>query len=163
MVDKVKEIIQLFFEKLLISVDEIEVKKEGDNIYNVSIKTSESWLVIWPSWTHLTIIRNLLRSMLSKVCEERIVLHLEINDYMEEKDKKLFGFIKSKVDKVNLTGEEIILPFFSSYERKKIHAYIWELWLSDISTKSVWEWKERRLHISKKGWSLWIDIDGIWI
>jgi hypothetical protein len=40
---------------------------------------------------------------------------------MKSKDDRLFDFIKSKIRLVEKTGKDIQLPFYSSYERKKIH------------------------------------------
>jgi predicted RNA-binding protein Jag len=51
------------------------------------------------------------------------------------------------------------MPFFSAYERKKIHSIVGEYWNPKIYTKSVWEWNERRLFICKTDEKLTIDLD----
>jgi hypothetical protein len=38
--------------------------------------------------------------MLSKQIDGKVKLHLEVNDYMESKDERLFSFIKSKIELV---------------------------------------------------------------
>jgi predicted RNA-binding protein Jag len=53
-----------------------------------------------------------------------VQIHIEVNDYLEKKDAKLISFIQNKIEQIEISGKEIILPFFSSYERKKVHSYV---------------------------------------
>lgn len=159
MINQIENFIKDFFQKLMIEIESIEVKKEENNIFKIKIKSDESWLIIWPNWSNLENIRNIFRTIFIKKFDEKITIHLEINDYLEEKDKKLYNYIKSKINQVRDTWKDIVLPFFSSYERKKIHSYVWELAWSNIYTKSIWEWKERKLHICKKDEKMTIDIN----
>jgi len=55
--------------------------------------------------------------------------------------------------------KEIKLPFFSSYERKKIHNYIADKNIDDIGTRSEGEGRERRLYICKKPKKMTIDMN----
>jgi len=41
--------------------------------------------------------------ILNKTLEEKVVIHLEINDYMESKDNRLFDFVKNKIEFVEKT------------------------------------------------------------
>lgn len=156
----IKTLVFDFFDKLNIKIDTLDVTNvEELNIFNIKIETEESGLLIWPHWKNLNIIENLLKLMSSKKVWEQIKLHIEINDYMKSKDDRLFDFIKSKIRLVEKTGKDIQLPFYSSYERKKIHWYVSEMTKKWIYTKSIWEWKERRLYICKQEGTLTIDID----
>lgn len=156
----IKALVWDFFNKLNIKIDSLEViNVEESNIFNIKIETAESGLLIWPNWKNLNIIENLLKLMSSKKVWEKIKLHIEINDYVKSKDDRLFDFIKSKIRLLEKTGKDIELPFYSSYERKKIHWFVSEMKNKWICTKSIWEWKERRLHICKQVPKLTIDID----
>lgn len=160
MQNDIKTLVFDFFDKLNIKIDTLDVTNvEELNIFNIKIETEESGLLIWPHWKNLNIIENLLKLMSSKKVWEQIKLHIEINDYMKSKDDRLFDFIKSKIRLVEKTWKDIQLPFYSSYERKKIHWYVSEMSKKWIYTKSIWEWKERRLYICKKEGTLTIDID----
>ena len=75
--------------------------------------------------------------MISKKIGEKIKLHLEINDYLQSKDEKLFSFIKSKIILVEKNSKDIQLPFYSAYERKKIHSYVANYGNDKIFTKSI--------------------------
>ncbi len=160
-VSVIKSLVEEFLEKLLINIDTLEILNESDDVYFLKIKTSESSLFIGHSWKNLEDIRNILKNILSKKFDKNIVLHLEVNDYISKKDDRLFNFISKKIDLLKKSWKEIILPFFNSYERKKIHSYVSELNDSSIYTKSVWEWNNRRLHLCKKSTNITIDIDWI--
>lgn len=160
-----KEIIQKianeFFEKLSIQVDSLEVIKEEEHIYSVLIKTPDSWLLIGYSGRTLEDVKILLRSLLSKKLEHKsFILHLEINDYLERKEDKLKNFISKKIKELSSSKPEIILPYFNSYERKKIHWFVSEFGDTSIYTKSVGEWKQRKLHICKK-FNISLDLDWV--
>jgi len=172
MQDEMTEIIKLFFEKLNINIDSININQEKSNIFNIKIKTTESWLVIWQNWKNLDAIQNILRLIISKkICNnlrykeinnnenQKIRIQLEINDYIKTKDDRLFDFIKNEISHIEKTWKDIKLPFFFPYERKKIHSFVHKLENKSIYTKSIWEWKERRLYICKETPKLSIDID----
>lgn len=159
--EDVKALSQEFFEKFWIEIEDLEILTEEENIYYIKLKTPDSWLLIWYSGKNLEDIRTVLKTILTqKSTEKNIILHVEINDYLSKKEDKLYHFIMKKIEIVK-TGKEVILPFFNSYERKKIHSYVCELNDEEIFTKSVGEWSERRLHICKKSKNITIDMDGI--
>jgi len=81
------------------------------------------------------ILKNILRTDE----KQNVIIHLEVNDYLIKKDEKLFDFVQKKVELVQKTGQEIVLPFFSSYERKKIHSFILSLNDKSIFSKSSGE------------------------
>lgn len=157
--EQIKNISLDFLGKLDVVVDSIEIEKQESNIYNIKIKSPDSPIIIGHSWETLRDLKNILSMILNKNLEEKVFIHIEINDYIESKDKRLFEFVKSKIDFCEKSGKEIILPFFSAYERKKIHSYVSELKNDKIIIKSAWEGKERRMHISKKEIRLTIDLN----
>lgn len=160
MENELKMAVQEFLEKLWIEFENIEVKTtEENNIFNISIKTKESWLLIWPNWKNLDAIQSVLKQILSNKVWRKIKIHIEINDYVKSKDDRLYDFIKSKVEYVKKTKKDFCLPYYSAYDRKKIHWYISELSESSIFTRSIWEWKDRRLHIFIQEKKLELDID----
>lgn len=152
-----KEIIENFFEKLLVEIDSLEIKQD-DKWYTVSIQSPESWLLIWPQWKNLDAIISIVRQMINS-WENKVKLRLEVNDYQTSRDSRLFHFVQQKIDEVKKYWSECRLPAYSAYERKKIHWYIAEQWDTQIVAQSKWEWEQRRLYISKKAQKLTIDID----
>ncbi len=160
MQNKMTALVKDFFKNLNISINSIEIiETDILNTFNIKIKTDESWIIIWSNWKNLDAIQNILKIMLSKIIWEKIRLHLEINDYIKTKDDRLFDFIKKEIEYVKKTWKEIRLPYYSSYERKKIHWFVHSIKDDSINTKSKWEWRERRLYIYKEKIKLTIDID----
>lgn len=161
MLEKIKQISNNFFENLSLEIESIDVIEEQENIFYIKIKSSDSPIIIGHAWETLRDIKNILSMIINKTTWEKFIIHMEVNDYMESKDNRLFDFIKNKISYVEKTWKEIILPFFSAYERKKIHSYVAELQNNKIYTKSVWEWKDRRMHICKKDEKMTIDMNSI--
>ena len=160
MLATVENLVNDFFEKLEVPYEELKITNEQWNIYSIKIKTEQSWAMIGPHGRNIESIERILKLIISKNLDEKIKLHLEVNDYMYSKDEKLFRFIDSKITLIkNWKNDDIRLPFLNAYERKKAHSYIAELNNSKIYTKSMWEWHDRRLHICKVDEKITIDID----
>lgn len=159
MLESVSSITQDFFSKLWVDYSDLKIEEELENIFRVSLKSDDSHLLIWPHGKNLEIITHLLKLLIAKKSESHINLHVEVNDYLEKKDEKLLGFIQSKIDFVKSSGKEVILPFFTAYERKKVHSYVSEKG-GNVYTQSIGEGRERRIHLCKKDEKMTIDLDG---
>lgn len=159
MSENIKNCISIFFKGLEIPFEELSTELNDNNTVVTKIQTEESWLFIWPHWKNLDCIQWLIRQMINKDSEVRYKFRLEINDYTNSKDDRLFSFIQSKINEVKKTGIECKLPYYSPYERKKIHSYVAGLKDDTFRTKSRWEDKERRLFLCKKEKKLTIDFD----
>ena len=102
--------------------------------------------------------------MIETIVWKNCVIHLEVNDYLKSKDDKLYKYIDSRIDYIMKNNKEITLPNFSSYERKKIHSYIWDKKIEWLNAWSDWVWAERVMHISySKPKVVNIDLDIDWI
>jgi len=62
--------------------------------------------------------------MASKIFKKNVIVQLEVNDYFEEKDRRMFKFIDSKIDFAMKNNTTVVLSNYTAYERKKIHTYI---------------------------------------
>jgi hypothetical protein len=87
------------------------------------------------------------------MCENALgsfcLIHLEINDYLAEKQKKLFAVVDRKVDLARKNGIDQVIYELTGYERKQVHAYIGDTY-PEIETKSIDGEKGRELHIKLK-------------
>lgn len=155
----VENICQEFFTKLWTNFSDLQIHQQSNGIYKISLKSEDSHLLIGPHWKNLETLTHLLQLLISKQSNCYINIHLEVNDYMQQKDQKLIDFISKKISIIKESWKDIILPFFTAYERKKIHSYVSEHG-GNIITQSVWEGKERRIHLSKKEEKMTLDIDG---
>lgn len=159
MLDTIEKLSKTFFDWLWISIDSLEVINEENNIFLIKIQSSESPLLIWTNWKNLDNILNILKLIIKNNLEENVKIHIEINDYQKSKDDKLKKYIESKIEFVEKTWKDLKLPFFSAYERKKIHSFVSEYNNPKIYTKSIWEGSERRLYICRINEKITIDLD----
>ena len=159
MLESIKKLSQDFFEKLGVDFTDLQVEEEAENIYKISLKSEDSHLLIGPHGKNLELTTHILKLLIAKISQEHINLHLEVNDYLAKKDEKLLGFIRSKIQFVKDSWKEVVLPFFTAYERKKVHSYVSEHG-NGVSTESKWEGRERRIHLCKQAEKMTIDLDG---
>lgn len=147
MLAAIKEFCTEFFEKIWIDFTDLEVRSEWEDIFFVKLETTDSGILIWKHWTVFESIQSLLRNIISNKYDKKIKIHLDINDYIHNKDEKLFSSIDSKIEYAKKVSRNMKLPVLTAYERKKVHSYIADLWDEDIRTESRWEWKDIRLFI----------------
>ncbi len=178
--EKIKNITLELLEKLELEIDWVEVVEntERNENFDIKIKTPDSAILIWKHWNTFEDLKNILKQIFRNTFEERIWINLEINDYVAKKFDRVLDFVARKIEFVEQTWKEIILPEYNWYERKKIHSYVASLEDPKIYTKSIGDGKERRMHIILKDWvevqkketkkasekiSISIDLDGVWI
>lgn len=154
----IKNTAELLFNNLWIKIDFIDISQKNW-IYEIKIRSNESWLIIWKNWKNYESIQNILRTFVNKNNEEKIKINLEVNDYIKTKDDFFISNIIGIIKEVELTWKDIKLKKYSPYERKKIHSIVSEYNNPKIYTKSMWEWEERRIYICKTENKLTIDID----
>ncbi|MDD2916904.1 MAG: hypothetical protein PHH70_03630 [Candidatus Gracilibacteria bacterium] len=142
-----------FFTLMGISLEDIVVacqdKKKG--IYLIQVKTPDSKILIGIHGQTLDMTKHLLTRILEKTLNESLLVHLEVNDYLQAKDEKFFRYLESRISYAMRSGEEIILPNLSSYDRKKAHGYISDKKIEDLKTFSIGEGKDRALHLVYTG------------
>lgn len=80
--------------------------------------------------------QHLLSRMIERKTDSLVHVHLEVNDYMKQKDEKLFRFLDSKIAMVTTTGQSIRMPSLTPYERKKAHNYIADKTMIGLKTQS---------------------------
>lgn len=160
MLEIIEKLSKSFFDKLWVSIDSLEIINEEDNIFLIKIQSSDSPLLIWTNWKNLDNILNVIKLIIKNNLEEPVRIHIEVNDYQKSKDEKLKKYVTSKIKFVEKSWKDLKLPFFSAYERKKIHSIVSEFNNPKIYTKSIWEWSERRLYICKIDEKITIDLDG---
>jgi len=115
-----------FFKLLGVEMESIEILTEDEErgIYMIKTKSPDSALLIGPHGRTLEELQGLLLQMLESKTEERIWIHLEVNDYLEEKDRRLYSMVERKIGDVMRTGSEDTFGELTAYERKKVHAYV---------------------------------------
>lgn len=87
--------------------------------------------------------------MAEQQTQSHCIIHLEINDYLAEKQRRLMEIVDRKVDIARKNGIDQVIYELTGYERKQVHAYISEKY-EDIVTKSIDGEKGRELHVMLK-------------
>ncbi|NUJ97398.1 KH domain-containing protein [Candidatus Gracilibacteria bacterium] len=154
------KIVEGFFGKLGLNFSQLEVEERDNNLYYIKIKTEDSGIIIGPKGKNLEYIKIILRLLLANMLEKSVNINLEINDYLESKEERLFSMVKSKIEIVIKTGKDLRLPYLSGYERKLVHSFVADINNPKIYTKSEGEGNERFLYICKKDEKITIDIEG---
>ena len=148
-IEKIKEIIQEFFEKMNIATSVLEISpsltEENIDAINVEIKTDEPQILIGQQGQTLFEIQRLLRAILSKNLKKIFYLSLDINSYKKNKIEHLKYLAKEIADQVAQTKEEKTLSPMSSYERRIVHSELSKR--ADVLTESRGDGFERHIII----------------
>lgn len=157
-VQKIKEIIKEFFEKMTFGV-EIEVLPPEEKTLRVNLKTEEPQILIGQGGETLFEIQHLLKLILRKKIsgsqksvfvkdEDNFYIDLDINDYKAKKAEYLKELARSIADDVSLTKKERTLSPMSAYERRIVHLEL--AGRSDVVTESVGEEPERKIVVKPR-------------
>lgn len=146
--DSLTSLSQWFFESLGVQFSDLQViEQDAENhIYTIKISSDDSPLLIGPHGRTLEETQSLLIQMAEQLIKSHCIIHLEINDYLAEKQKKLMAIVDRKVELTRRNGIDQVIYDLSGYERKQVHAYISEKY-TDIATKSIDGEKGRELHV----------------
>jgi spoIIIJ-associated protein len=162
-INKIKEAVGEFFEKMTIPASSIEVSlssvkkdvKDAENpadenidVIDLNIKLDEPQILIGQQGQTLLEIQRLLRTVLNKKLQKVFYLNLDINDYKKKKVEYLKDLAKDLANQVSLTKEEKALLPMSAYERRIIHAELAER--TDVVTESKGDGFDRHIVIKPK-------------
>jgi predicted RNA-binding protein Jag len=153
MQETVHEIALKFFTLMGVEVEAVvvEAEEEKRRIFRVTVKTPDSKLLIGVHGQTLETMRHLLTRLVERTVGKSFLIHLEVNDYLQSKDQRLFRQIEDRIAVIMRTGGDVALFELSNYERKKVHAYVAEKKVEGLSTRSVGEGAERVLHLMFSG------------
>lgn len=147
-VNKIKEAVEEFFEKMTITISKIEISFSSADIVDINIKLEEPQILIGERGQTLFEIQRLLRTVLNKRLQEIFYLNLDINDYKKKKIEYLKGLAKDLADEAVLTREERILSPMPAYERRIIHTELAQR--QDVSTEGQGEGFDRHVVIKPR-------------
>ena len=143
-------LIREFWTGLGITTTSITIDTVWDDI-NIRVETPDSALLIGMHGKNIEAFQHLLSRMIERKTSKFVHVHLEVNDYMRQKDQKLMRLLDSKIVLTQSTGQSIRIASLTPYERKKAHSYIADKQITGLSTQSEWEWVDRALVLSYVG------------
>ncbi len=143
-----KKYLESIFNSLEIEVtSEFRQRNEGREIHYL-IQSQENALLIGSEGRTLAAFQNLLRTYLSRISPERIVVSLDIGGYRANRKRQLEILATKTAKEVAFSGIEAKLDPMNSYERRIIHTKLSD-W-RDVYTESEGEGDERRIIIKPK-------------
>ncbi len=161
MSNDILEFAQDFFSKLHVQIESLEILKNDNNVYTIHLQSDDSSILIWPHWANIEALQRIITMLYASKNDEKIKIRLEINDYLQAKEQKLYSYIDSRISSLSGEWDSYLLPKYSSYERKKVHSYIAKNY-PNIQSKSSWEWIERRMKLIKTTTNAKLTIDIDW-
>lgn len=162
MVSDIEQLFNVFFKHIWIPLESLNIVEEKKHTFQVHIQTPDSKILIWKYGKQLDSLEHILKLMWSNITNQSIRIFIKVNDFHQTKDERLYSFIDMKIKECRDRWSNIELPAFEPYQRKKIHDYIQSLENNQITSKSIGEWKQRRMHLiaAIKKISIDIDMDG---
>lgn len=93
------EIARNFFTLMQLDLEDVivECQDEKKGIYLVQVKTPDSKILIGIHGQTLEMTTHLLTRMLEKKLEMSLIIHLEVNDYLQAKDEKLYRYLEGRI------------------------------------------------------------------
>lgn len=148
--EKIKEIVKDFFSQVgfVVEVEGGSQERDGEDILEMNIKTSEAQSLIGKQGLVLADIQLLLRKVIKKRTDKDFYLSLDIDNYKKNKESYLRDVAESVADEVSRTGKEKGLPFTSSFDRRIVHMELADR--KDVTTESVGEGEERKVIVKPK-------------
>lgn len=137
MEDKIKNLISEFFNKLNLSIDEIQIKLEEESgFYWCSIKTKESKLAIGKNGENLKAINGIINQIAEKTFASEMIprLRVDINDYSKKRVDQIKGIAYMMAERARYFKSKVELEPMNSFERRVVHEYISQF--SDLQSES---------------------------
>ena len=153
-INKIKEAIVEFFEKMTVDVSDIKINTSVNSgqanmdVLDVDMEINEPQVVIGQQGQTLFEIQRLLRAVLSKKFESVFYLNLDVNGYKRKKIEYLKFLANDSANQVVASNKEKALLPMSSYERRIVHAELSER--TDVITESAGDSFERHIVIKPK-------------
>lgn len=140
---KTKEILELIDvgAEIVTTVEEGESQEE--NLYSVKINGRDLNFLIGKHGDSLNSLQTLLGQMVHAQYDSWVNLLVDINDYRDRRQEKLYDMAKSYIDRVRFHRKEVTLPPMNSYERRLVHIFVQEY--PDVRTESIGVGSSRRV------------------
>lgn len=134
-IDYIEEFIKKITIKMGLDV-KIEINEE-DNIFNVKMHSNNNPILIGKDGKTLTSIQNLLRQTISNKIKFNLKINLDASNYKARKEKYFEKNIKTIVNDVLKTKDEIKLEPMNSFKRRIVHSIVSDYY--NLETESVGE------------------------
>lgn len=123
MEQKVKKIVEEFFDKMGIDHSEISVQPQKEETFIVAVKSEDSGILIGSQGEHLKALNFILRRITSSDEELREIRFLvDIGGYHEKRIEKIKYSAQISAERAKFLKEPVEMEPMSSYERMVVHS-----------------------------------------
>lgn len=142
-----KEIISTLSELLTkLNVEaEIAVTKGEEDHYKADIKTQDTGLLIGRHGETINSLQLVLGIMLYKKLKSWARVVVDVGDYRRDREINIKEMVERIILEVKNTGQPVILPYLTPYERRIVHMMLAEN--KEVASDSQGEGKDRRITI----------------
>ncbi|MDD4989572.1 MAG: hypothetical protein PHV42_04070 [Candidatus Pacebacteria bacterium] len=144
--DDIKKIVEELLSRMALPVERIEVV--GTSLEpKFLISTKDARLLIGKNGETFSAFAHIVRKIVEKKfsLEGRVAFSLDVNGYQDQKVREMYAKIQVLVDRARTLQTGVELSPMPAYERMMVHEALANI--SDITTESVGEGKERRVVI----------------
>lgn len=142
--DLARNLIALIDPKIKVSVNELQ-----DEVYEVNLETvDETGLLIGFRGENIIAIQTVLGIMLKNITGEWVRVVVNVGDYRQKQEQKLFELAEQTAERALETKEAQPIYNLSSAQRRIIHLHLSER--SDVVTESQGEEPDRFLVVKAK-------------
>ena len=149
---KKEEIIQRTAEKLLklleIGEPKISLKKDENGIFNLSIETEDSGVLIGFHGETIYAFQLILNLIVYKELKEWQRIIVDVGDWRRKREEQLKRMALAAAQRAKFSGERVIISHLNSSERRIVHITLADN--PEIITQSEGEGRERRLVVESK-------------
>lgn len=114
----------------------IEIAEE-DNIFNVKMFSNNNPILIGKDGKNLAAIQNLLRQTISNQAKFNLKINLDASNYKAKKEKYFERNIKSIINEVLKSKDEVKLDPMNSFKRRIVHSIVSDYY--NLETESIGE------------------------
>ncbi len=148
--EQITAIVENILEKLSFNGEVIVTENEYSYQVQITISTDQS-LLIGQGGLNLAALQHIIRLICRKTHQEvqdEKEIHVDINNYWKEKERKLTQEVHERAEKVSNTGEEYIFPPMEAHDRKIVHAAA--IGFNNVRTESIGSGRNRQVRLFKE-------------
>lgn len=123
----------------------VKITKEEENHYKVEIQTQDTGLLIGRHGETINSLQLILGIMLYKKLGSWARVVVDVGDYRQTREISIKEMVERITAEVEGTGQPVILPYLTPYERRIVHMMLTEN--KKVVSESQGEGKDRRVTI----------------
>jgi len=151
--DSIKDLLEKILKYLKVDYSKISIDEEENNLYKVSIESSDTSILIGHHGENLQALQHILKILTFRKSDpsEQFHIYLDIDGYREKQEDSAINMADRKISILRRTRSPQSLPPMPAYLRRKVHLHLMGAGYDDIETMSKDEGDSRHIVIKLKG------------